>query len=188
MELHSSCGEVPWSIVDASRRVLASLRATIHTVSVLNVCFFLHACEAVYGVSKCKFCENLRLKTLSTRLESCHAPEAAEALRESVTWGLDVELKEMESEQMGLALSLSLSLSPEPACEDSPVEFTHDYLCPSPRARNAISFGLEDILFTAAAESEDFGPASADALPPSGQEARPSAAYPELVDVLARTT
>ncbi len=81
---------------------------------------FLHVCEAVYGVSKCKNCENLRLKTLSTRLEvfekgssifPCYTPEASEALRES--WGLDVGFKAMESEQMGLDLSLSLShLSP----------------------------------------------------------------------------
>ncbi len=40
----------------------------------------------------------------------------------------------------------------------------------------------------AASDSEDFGPALADALQPSGQEARPSAAYSELVDVLSRTT
>ncbi len=33
-----------------------------------------------------------------------------------------------------------------------------------------------------------FGPALADALPPSGQEARPSAACSELVDVLSRAT
>ncbi len=50
----------------------------------------------------------------------------------------------MESEQTGLALSLPLS--PEP--EDSPVEFTHDYLCPSPEAHNAIFFRIENILFT----------------------------------------
>ncbi len=37
-------------------------------------------------------------------------------------------------------------------------------------------------------DSEDFGPALADALPPSSQEARPSAAYSELVDVLSRAT
>ncbi len=43
-------------------------------------------------------------------------------------------------------------------------------------------------LHTAASDSEDFGPALADALPPSGQEARPSAAYSELGDVLSRTT
>ncbi len=57
-----------------------------------------------------------------------------------------------------------------------------------PKARDFVSFGLDDILHTAASDSEDFGPALADALPPSGQEARPSAAYSELVDVLSRAT
>ncbi len=47
---------------------------------------------------------------------------------------------------------------------------------------------LDDVLLTAASDSEDFGPALADAFPPSGQEARPSAAYSELVDVLSRAT
>ncbi len=43
-----------------------------------------------------------------------------------------------------------------------------------PRARDTVSFGLDDILHTAASDSEDFGPALTDALPPSGQEARPT--------------
>ncbi len=47
---------------------------------------------------------------------------------------------------------------------------------------------LDDVLLTAASDSEDFGPALADAFPPSGQEARPSKAYSELVDVLSRAT
>ncbi len=63
----------------------------------------------------------------------------------------------------------------------------HEYLYPSPGACDTVSFGLDDILLTAASDSEDFGPALADALPPSGQEARPSAAYSELMDVLSRT-
>ncbi len=71
---------------------------------------------------------------------------------------------------------------------NSPVEFAHDYLYPSPEARDTISFGLDDILLTAASDSEDFGPVLADALLPSGQEAWPSAAYSELVDVLSRAT
>ncbi len=78
----------------------------------------------------------------------------------------------MESEQRGLALYLPLS----PEHMNSPVEFALEYTCPSPEACNVVSFGLDDILFTAAADSEDFRPALADALPPSGQEARPSAA------------
>ncbi len=63
-----------------------------------------------------------------------------------------------------------------------------DFQFPSPKARDFVSFGLDDILHTAASDSKDFGPALADALPPSGQEARPSAAYSELVDVLSRAT
>ncbi len=51
-----------------------------------------------------------------------------------------------------------------------------------------VSFGIDDVLLTAASDSEDFGPSLADALPLSGQEARPSPAYSELVDVLSRAT
>ncbi len=151
---------------------------------------FSHARDAVYGISKCKFCENLHLITLRSRLEVCekessifsrHAPEASAASRESATWGSDVELEEMESEQTGLAFSLPPS--PEHVHTNSPVEFTNDYLYPSPGARDTVSFGLDDILLTAASDFEDFGPALADALPLSGQEARPSAAYSELVNL-----
>ncbi len=114
------------------------------------------------------------------------APREIAASREAATWGSDVELEEMESEQTGLAFSLPPS--PGRVCANSPVEFLHDFLFPSPGAHHTISFGLDDILHTAASDSEDFGPALADALPPSGQEARPSAAYSELVDVLSRAT
>ncbi len=106
--------------------------------------------------------------------------------RRAASWGSDVELEEMESEQTGLAFSLPSS--PERARANSPVEFVHDFLFPSPKARDFVSFGLDDVLHMAASDSEDFGPALADALPPSGQEARPSAAYSELVDVLSRAT
>ncbi len=92
----------------------------------------------------------------------------------------------MESEKTGLAFSLPPSS--ERARANSPVEFLPDFQFPSPKARDFVSFGLDDILHTAASDSEDFGPALADALPPSSQEARPSAAYSELVDVLSRAT
>ncbi len=84
--------------------------------------------------------------------------------REATTWGSDVELEEMESEQIGLAFSLP----PSSERANSPVESLHDFQFPSPRARDTVSFGLDDILHTAASDSEDFGPALADALPPSG--------------------
>ncbi len=76
------------------------------------------------------------------------------ASRKAVTWGSDVELKEMESEQTGLAFSLP----PSP-----------ERMRASEFARDTVSFGLDDILHTAASDSEDFGPALADALPPSSQ-------------------
>ncbi len=145
---------------------------------------FSHARDAVYGVSKCKLCENLRLITLRSRLEVCEessifphrAPEASAASRESVvsrestTWGSDVELEEMESEQTGLAFSLPPS--PERVRVNSAVEFKQDYLFPSPRVRDTVSFGIDDILLTAASDSEDLGPTLADTLPLSSQEAR----------------
>ncbi len=106
--------------------------------------------------------------------------------RRAASWGSDVELEEMESEQTGLAFSLPPS--PDRARANSPVEFLPDFQFPSPKARDLVSFGLGDVLHTAASDSEDFGPALADALPPNGQEARPSAAYSELVDVLSRAT
>ncbi len=87
---------------------------------------FSHAREAVFGLLKCKFCENLCLKTLRSKLEVFEryssvfprrAPEAK------------VEPEVMESEQTDLALSLPLS--PEHLRASSPVEFAHDYLYPS---------------------------------------------------------
>ncbi len=154
---------------------------------------FSHARETVYGTSNCKICDDFRLITLRSRLEdyeresskfsrcasSTNAPpreiavscEAA-ASRRAASWGSDVELEEMESEQTGLAFSLPPS--PDRARANSPVEFLPDFQFPSPKARDFVSFGLDDILHTAASDSEDFGPALADALQPSGQEARPT--------------
>ncbi len=152
-----------------------------------------NAGDAIFGISNCKYCENFTLKTLRARLavfdrESAvlhhrAAPEAT-SLREATAWSSDVELEAMESEQF----SLSLPPSPGRHSVNSPVQFSRGCLAPSPEARDAVSFGLEDILYTAASNSEDFGAASLDALPPSGQEARPSPAYTELMDVLARAT
>ncbi len=65
------------------------------------------------------------------------APGTSAASREATTWGSDVELEEMESEQTGLAFSLPPS--PERVRATSPVEFVHDFLFPSPRARDTVS-------------------------------------------------
>ncbi len=162
---------------------------------------FSHAREAVYGTSICKICDDFRLITLRSRLEDYEressivprrasstsaAPREIAASRRAASWGSDVELEEMESEQTGLAYSLPPS--PERARANSPVKFLHDFLFPSPKGHDFVSFGLDDVLHMAASDSEDFGPALADVLPPSGQEARPSAAYSELVDALSRAT
>ncbi|XP_067283539.1 uncharacterized protein [Pseudorasbora parva] len=70
----------------------------------------------------------------------------------------------------------SLTPSPERARSDAPLLYAHDYMMPSPEARETVSFGLGDILLTTMSDYEDFGPVPFDdALPPSGQEAQPSA-------------
>lgn len=70
----------------------------------------------------------------------------------------------------------------------SPEEFYQDYLRPNPGACKAVPLGLDDVFYTVPSDLEDFRPTSADALLPSGQEAWPSAAYTELVDMLVRAT
>ncbi len=152
-----------------------------------------HARDAIFGISNCKYCKNFTLKTVRAKLEifdwesavlpHCAAPEAS-SLRKATAWSSDAELEAMKSEQF------SLSLSPSPGCHhgNSPVQFSRGCLAPSLEARWAVSFGLEDVLYTAASDSEDFRAASLDVLTPSGQEAWPSPAYTELVDVLACAT
>ncbi len=152
-----------------------------------------HARDAIFGISNCKYCKNFTLKTVRAKLaffdwESavlphCAAPEAS-SLCKATAWSSDAELEAMKSEQF------SLSLSPSPGCYhgNSPVQFSRGCLAPSLEARWAVSFGLEDVLYTAASDSEDFRAASLDVLTPSGQEAWPSPAYTELVDVLACAT
>ncbi len=146
-----------------------------------------HARDAIFGISNCKYCENFTLKTFFYResavLPHRAAPEAS-SLREATAWSSDAELEAMESEQF----SLSLPPSPGRYRANSPVQFSRGCLAPSPEVREAVSFGLEDILYTAASDSEDFGAASLNVLPPSGQEAWPSLTYTELVDVLAHAT
>ncbi len=88
---------------------------------------FSHARDAVYGTSKCKIYEDFRLITLRSRLEACEkessisprrapgtsvashefaASREASASHEATTWGPDVELAEVKSEQTGLTFSL----------------------------------------------------------------------------------
>ncbi len=163
MELCSPRGEVPSSFAAVNRRARVSSKRDPHS-KCIKCLGFSHARDTVYGSSKCKICEDFRLITLHSRLEACEkessifprrapgtsatsreitASREAAASREATTWGSDVELEEMESEQTGLAFSLP----PYPECvrANSPVEFAHDFLFPSPRARDTVSFGLDDL-------------------------------------------
>ncbi len=112
---------------------------------------FSHAREAVYGTSNCEICDDFRLITLRSRLKdyeresskfsrrasSTNAPpREIAASRRAASWGSDVELEEMESEQTGLAISLPPSS--ERARANSPVEFLPDFQFPS--RKHVISF------------------------------------------------
>ncbi len=171
-------GEVPWSIVVVNRRVLTLSRAMTGTVSVLNVWGFCMHARWFTGYQNVHFVKisisepsTLGLRFLK-RSHPFFSVAASAAPYESATWSSDVELEAMESEQTGLAFSLPLS--PEHVRVNSPVEFAHDYLYPSPEARDTVSFGLDDVLLTAASDSEDFGPALADAFPPGLLRPTPS--------------
>ncbi len=117
---------------------------------------FSHARKAVYGISKCKFCENLHLITLRSRLEACEKESSifplsrARGLR-GLSWvrvlGFGCWARG-DGEWADRPRLFSPSLTR--AC--APVEFAHDYLFPSPRARDTVSFGLDDILQTAASD------------------------------------
>ncbi len=82
----------------------------------------------------------------------------------------------MESEQF----SLSLPPSPGRYRANSPIQFSRGCLAPSPEAQGAISLGLEDVLYTAASNSEDIGATSLNVLTLSGQEAKKSLLRPIL--------
>lgn len=59
----------------------------------------------------------------------------------------------------------------------SSVNFAFEDLCPSLEVHDAISFGLEDILYSAALDAAEFGSGQTDALPQSSQEAWSSLVY-----------
>ncbi len=136
MELCSPRGEVPWSFAAVNRRARVFIAREDPHSKCIKCLGFSHARDEVYGTSKCKICDDFRLITLRSRLEDCEressifprrasstsmAPREIAASREAATWGSDVELEEMESEQTGLAFSLPPS--PERAHANSPVEW-----------------------------------------------------------------
>lgn len=133
----------------------------------------------------CNLCiKTLRLRlavfeTESSVLPRRTAPEAAEAFRESTTWGSGAELEARVNRQASPFLSLSCP---------STLTQTHWWILfaiiyvPAQEHTWPFSFRLDDVLYTATSNSEVSGPASVDALPLS-KEAWLSAAYTELVDI-----
>ncbi|KTF80859.1 hypothetical protein cypCar_00027925 [Cyprinus carpio] len=167
------------------------------------VCLGLHhAQSALSGLSSCPHCDGLRLKVLRSRVEvfSKVAPAsnprrvasaAAEAPHEAMAWGDMCDLTYDDS--AALEFSPHRSLSPtrvQDATFVEPVVFSDGGLQPTPEAYDAISFGCgqfdDDVLSTAASESEDFVADTDSPLPPSGQEKRVSPSYSELLDVVSR--
>ncbi len=69
-----------------------------------------------------------------------------------------------------------------------PVVFVSDELRPTPKSCDSISFGCgpydEDMLSTAASDSEELVSDLCNYLPPSGQEKHTSPSYSELLDVV----
>ncbi len=94
-----------------------------------------------------------------------------------------------------LEFSLFRSLSPNRVQKVSenfvePVVFADEDLRPALEAYGAVSFGCglydDDILSTAASESEDLLADTCGSLPPGGQERRSSPSYSELLDMVTR--
>ncbi len=190
LRLHSgNCmgHEVPWSIVTVSHRVLTSSWVTTHTVSGLNVWVFRTRTRRFTAYRNTNSAKTSSLKPSALglwflRRSHTFFPVALRRpLRPSVNsrtrtrmWSLRRWRASRWASHFTFTFlyigikGLSLPLSPEHVRVNSPVEFAHEYLCPCPEARNAVSFRLDDVLFTAASDSEDFGPALADALLPSG--------------------
>ncbi len=77
----------------------------------------------------------------------------------------------MESEQF-FTFSPSIAWASRANC---PVQFSCGCLAPSPEAQDTVSFRLEDILYTAASDSEDFGAVSLDRFPGLGSSPSPLA-------------
>ncbi len=142
---------------------------------------FSHAREAVYGKSPS---QNPPLSAWGVQKGVIRFSPVAprRPLRPLVSPRPGVRMLSSRRWKVSRQASPFLSLPLPSTC----AQIQHFY--PSPGALDTVSFVLDDILLTAASDSEDFGPALADALPPCGQEARPSAAYSELVDVLSRAT
>ncbi len=156
-----------------------------------------HAQAVLSGLSNCLYCDSLRLKVLRLRLTAFstgqvsnprHSVSAvAEAQHETVAWGDALEFESMESETTEYSPFLTLSPGRAQELEErfvEPVVFADDDLEPALEAHSAVSFGCspydDDVLSTAASDSEDFMADFCSSLPPSRQEKRNSPSYVKL--------
>ncbi len=137
---------------------------------------FSHAREAVYGISKCKFCENLRLRTPFLKRSHPFFPVAPRRPPQPpVSPRPGVRKSSSRRWRVSRQASPFLFLSLPSTCARILRLNLRMIICILARRHvTTVSFGLDDILLTAASDSENFGPVLADALPPSGQEARPT--------------
>ncbi len=112
---------------------------------------FSHVREAVFGISKCKFCSALGLRLLKGS-HPCFPVAFQRLLRPSVNLQPGAWIWSLRRWRVSRRASPFLSLFYLSTCVRISVEFMHEYLYPSPEAHNAVSFGLDDVLFTAASD------------------------------------
>ncbi len=160
VELRSPRNEVPWSIVAVSHRVLASSRATTRTVSVLNVWVFL------------------------TRARWFMVYRNANSAKTSISKPSALGLRFLRGSHPFFPIVLWRPLGPSVNSWPGAQTWSSRRWRASRRGSPFLSLfhlntcaWLDYVLFTAASNSEDFGPALAAALPPSGQEAWPSKTF-----------
>ncbi len=160
-----------------------------------------HAQAALSGLSNCQYYCSLRLKVLRVRLAAFSKGLAsnphqsvsavAEAPHETIAWDNACESEHMEGEMLEYSLFLVLSpghVQELEECYVEPVVFVNDDSRPTLETRSTVSFICEphdnDVLSTAASDSEDLIADSCSSLPPSGQEKCNSPSYSELLDVV----
>lgn len=103
--------------------------------------------------------------------------EVVEGTHETDPWGSDVDPEVMESKLTEYPLSLSLTLSCQPYFSSWIRAWWAVY---QPESIRAVSFGFEEILFTIASDSEEFGDCLFNAFPVVRRYGLLSPSHPSL--------
>ncbi len=148
-----------------------------------------YAQDVIFGISNCKYCKNFTLKTLDFWPRICRSSSRRGSGGLLPLWSHGLEFG---GGARGHGEWAVFTFSPSIAWA-SPHKFSGPVFsrlsCTQPWGHGTPFPSVWRIFYIPlASDSEDFGAASLDVLPPSGQEALPSPAYTELVDVLARVT